>query len=799
MCVVTLLSARSGASESNTFTFPVNQSSIPLFTSHSDPLITWAVEDFAVNVSRRLGVKVLVTDQRFTDVSGVIVSVEPGHPRLAALVNTPHGQWEGFTVFVEHANLHIVGADVRGAVYGLMTVAEKLGISPWQWWADTGVTPVLPEMVAEMGPVMLTGLPLLDSPAVKYRGVFLNDEDWGLLPWASNTLEPSVGNIGPLTYEKIFQLLLRLKANTIWPAMHPGTRAFFTVDGNKAMAERYQIHIGTSHAEPMMRNNVDEWDSAKRGEFDFVNNASRVNKYWESRVSELKDTPQLPIFTLGMRGVHDSHMLGTSSTEQSVQVLQNVLDTQRTMLSDIYGNSNVVKQVFTPYKEVLALYGAGLVVPDDVTLIWPDDNYGYIRRRSNANEQQRSGGSGVYYHLSYWGRPHDYLWLSTTHPALIQFEMARAYADGANQMWIANVGDIKPLEYNMEWFLHLGWTGPDDPDDSARQYLVRQFDRDFGESLAQPLANLMLDHYHLAFIRRPEFMGWSQTEPTTQTGLTSFTETQINQRLDTYEHLVATVNNLEQSLSEAQQSAWFQLVAYPVKGAAAMNRKWLYRHLASLNASPVQQQRLIEKAREAHSDIQQLTATYNGLNKGKWNRMMDASPRRLPVFAEPEVITTGVNVAGQRYKSVLLTVSDMHAPVGTQWRIMPELGYSRSAMTVFPLHSRYFYHEKPSISYQFTLEDAADVLVDVATLPTHANAFDHRLDMSLNGKLIKQTLLNTQGRSESWKQGVLTNRILTQVKLEGLAAGKYELTLAVNQTGIVVDEVLATMIKAGQK
>ena len=788
----TLNSAVLHASEPSSFDFTANQSGLLLHVTHKDPLLTWAVNDFADNVGRRAGRSIEVTEQYVESGAGILVTVDPFHPRLKALENTPHGQWEGFAVFVSGETLHVVGADIRGAVYGLMTIAEKVGISPWHWWADVEVA----AGAVDKASLILTGLPMLESPAVKYRGVFLNDEDWGLLPWAAKTFEPETGNIGPRTYEKIFQLLLRLKANTIWPAMHPGTKAFFTVPGNKAMAQRYQIHVGTSHAEPMMRNNVYEWQTTQRGQFDYVNNSQQVLEYWQSRVEELGDVPDLPLFTLGMRGIHDSHMQGTSSIEESVAVLQQVIQKQRQLLREVYGDKRAIKQVFTPYKEVLALYNAGLAVPEEVTLVWPDDNYGYIRRRSNPQEQLRTGGSGVYYHLSYWGRPHDYLWLSSTHPALIQVEMARAYADGAKQLWIANVGDIKPIEYNTEWFLELGWSGPELDVNNARSFLQQQFARDFGPALAEPLADLMLTYYHLAFIRRPEFMGWSQTEPTTPTSLTSWSESFIHNRLRAYQRLEDSMRALARQVPAQLQSAWYQLVAYPIEGAAAMNRKWLYRQLASTTVKPDVRESYRAKAVQAHRHIQQLTDLYNSQNNGKWAAMMDASPRRLPVFDSPSLINEGVVSTSGYQEPVVLASADTWAPKGAQWRAIPELGYSRHALTVFPLATRSFESKQPTVSYAFDLPVSGDVNIEIATLPTHANQFDHQLKVLLNNKQVEQIALNSRGRSEAWKQGVLANRRVNRLHLSSLSAGHHVLTLAVNQTGIVIDEV--TMTQAGK-
>jgi len=419
------------ADSTDAFVFDIQSDQGEIRVLTDSKLINWAANDVAGDLSVRVGIPFSASNAsdgavRKTGIT-IIVDVDSANTLLKQR-KSEHGIWESFVIYKESNALHITGADERGAVYGLFTLAEKLGISPWQWWADVPLT-------KSETSLQVDGLPLVDGPAVKYRGIFINDEDWGLLPWATKTFEPEYGNIGSATYEKVFQLLLRLKANTLWPAMHPGTRAFFKAPANKAMAQLYQIHIGSSHAEPMLRNNVDEWDHDKSGDFNYVTNSDTVDKYWAERIRQVSDIPELSMFTLGMRGVHDSGMEGIDNDADARAILQTIIDRQRGMLASIFNQPAAsLTQVFTPYKEVLKLYELGLDVPNDVTIVWPDDNYGYIRRRSSTAEQQRSGGTGVYYHLSYWGRPHDYLWLSSTHPALIKFEMQRAYENGARQV-----------------------------------------------------------------------------------------------------------------------------------------------------------------------------------------------------------------------------------------------------------------------------------------------------------------------------------------------------------------------------
>ncbi len=363
------------------------------------------------------GVKPQVSEAVPTGANVILIGTIGKSPVIDSLiaggklnVASIQGKWESFVIqTVDNPvagvgkALVIAGSDRRGAAFGAFDISEGLGVSPWVWWAD--VVPVAKSELwiasarYEQGP-----------PAVKYRGIFLNDEDWALQPWAAKTYEPEVGDVGPKTYAKICELLLRLRANYLWPAMHPSTRAFNHYPQNKIVADDYAIVMGASHAEPMLRNNVDEWDESVRGAYNYVTNRANVLQYWDERA--LANGAYDNIYTIGMRGIHDSPMEGGGTTAEKVTRLENIFADQRQILANrVNPDASKVPQVFVPYKEVLDLYKAGLRVPDDVTIMWPDDNHGYIRQLPTAQERARSGGSGIYYHISYWGTPYDYLWL----------------------------------------------------------------------------------------------------------------------------------------------------------------------------------------------------------------------------------------------------------------------------------------------------------------------------------------------------------------------------------------------------
>ncbi|MCW3110808.1 MAG: hypothetical protein JWQ09_5314 [Segetibacter sp.] len=588
-----------------------------------------------------------VVTNNIEKVSGNVIIIGTFNSRLIQSLKDPYfkqleGKWECYSyklVKQPFKNitqaLVVAGSDIRGTAYGAFSLSEKIGVSPWYWWAD-----VHPEKKKQLS---LEIIPFTSAPpSVKFRGIFINDEDWGLQPWAAKTFEPETGDIGPKTYAKVFELLLRLKANLIWPAMHPSTKAFFHYPSNVIAAEDYQIVIGSSHAEPMLRNNVGEWDEKTMGHFNYLTNKDRIYKYWEDRVKESSDINA--IYTMGMRGVHDGQMEGIKDLKEAVPIVEGIIQEERDLLAK-YSKKDItaIPQVLTVYKEVLDIYDNGLKVPEDITLVWPDDNYGYIHRLNNEKEQSRKGGSGVYYHASYWGRPHDYLWLSSTHPSLIREEMMKAYENGSNNLWVLNVGDIKPLEYNIQIFMDMAYNAtPFKESRFTKQHLLKWSSNIFGKEKGQKIHSILWDYYQLAFQRKPEYMGWSQTEPETKTTYTDFNHfyygDEAQKRIDNYDMLETEVKKMRPQIDEKSADAFYQLVYYPVVGASWINKKFLYRDKSYFYA---RQNRLsahdyAELSKAVYDSIVKETEYFNTrLAGGKWKHMMSMMPRNLAVYQEP--------------------------------------------------------------------------------------------------------------------------------------------------------------------
>ncbi|MDU8957881.1 MAG: glycosyl hydrolase 115 family protein, partial [Bacteroides sp.] len=497
------------------------------------------------------------------------------------------------------------------------------------------------------------------SPSVEYRGIFLNDEDWSLQPWSWKNFEPSdtKGRIGARTYKEIFKLLMRLRANAIWPGMHGITTPFYFVPGAKEAADSCGIVIGTSHCEPLMRNNVGEWKVSERGEYNYITNRESVQSYWTERLKEAGRYENF--YTIGMRGIHDSGMEGVKTLQEKTDALQQVINDQRTLLSK-YVKKDVAKipQAFVPYKEVLQIMENGLQVPDDITLIWCDDNYGYMTRLSDQEQQKRSGGAGVYYHLSYWGRPHDYMWLCTTQPGLVYSEMKQAYDCNARRLWIVNVHDLKPAAYDLELFLDMAWDINSVSPSTLVQHQKNWLCREFGTEAGEKLLPAMLEFYRLCGIRKPEFMGWNQVEldkkkyikgwspiKNTDFSLTEFGG-ELDRYLESYESIKRILSEVEPIIPQERKDAFFAQIKYPVFGAAAMSTKMLEAQRArcifpgscdtNLWTRESQLMNACAKSIKAYQEIRDLTDYYNHkLAGGKWKYSMCYNPRDLYVFYPP--------------------------------------------------------------------------------------------------------------------------------------------------------------------
>lgn len=719
---------------------------------------------------------------------------------------------DGFHISVSGDKINVVGTNGRGTAYGLLELSRMAGVSPWIWWGD--VTPIKKEKLT-----IDDGFSTTQGASVEFRGIFLNDEDWSLRPWSYGNFEKSkFGTIGPKTNKEVFKLLMRLRANAVWPAMHTGTKAFFKDPENKIMADSCGIAVGTSHCEPLLRNNVDEWDVKERGSYNYITNRQAVQDYWIERLKEVKNSNGGNMFTIGMRGIHDGSMEGVKTDEEKFNALQQVIDDQQQLISDYIGDPSKQMQVFVPYKEVLQLYEMGLKVPDYVTLMWCDDNYGYITRLSDTEEQKRQGGGGVYYHLSYWGRPHDYLWLTTTQPGLIYNEMRTAYDHNVRKLWIANVHDPKVAAYDMELFLDLAWDIDCVEGGALGTHLEKWLCTNFGDAAGKKLYPVMRKFYHLSGIRRPEFMGWNQVELNKQTfnrGLSpvsntqfSFTEfgNEADRYMEGYLALANAVEEIESEISPELKDAYFAAIKYPVTAAANHAIKTLeaQRARSIANGSTLSDMFVnnakiyssVAKSQNAYQNIRKLTEHYNlKMSDGKWNRSMNMRPRDLPVFAAPNLPTslTDSEVKEWLGKSekqpyptldtdgvIARNASSYDSHTGNV-KTIDMLGHSNRAVSL---------DKGSSVTYKFNVSDSDKFkTLTTALIPTQPNDNgDLRYSVSIDGGTPTIYSLKEPFRSERWKLNVLRGQALRTMELPHLAPGEHTVTITAIDPHIVIDQ-----------
>ena len=614
------------------------QTAAILYDASDAAVVKRAAELFAADVEAVTGRRPQVTSATGETGPAVIVGTVGGSALIRRLseagkIDTAplEGAWERYLIQTV-ANplpgirkaLVIAGSDRRGAAYGLFTLSELIGVSPWYWWADVPVK--------KHAALHVDAPPTYSqTPSVRYRGIFLNDEDWGLTPWASQTFEPERGNIGPRTYAKVCELLLRLKANYLAPAMHPVSTSFNQIPENKLVADTFAIVMGSTHCEPLLLNTASEWDTKTMGPWNYDKNKEGINRVLTQRVRE--NSPYENVYTLALRGLHDGAMSTTLPMHEKVRMLQQaLLDQRRILAENIDRPVETVPQAFTPYKEVLEIYSNGLELPDDITIVWPDDNYGYMKRLSGVREQRRTGRSGVYYHVSYLGVPHSYLWFSTTPPSLMYEELRKAYDTTADRLWLVNCGDLKGSEMQVSLFLDMAWDIGRFTADNVVSYPARWLAGIFGEAYYDRLEAMTREHLRLAFPRKPEYMGWGyhwnrfdhNCEQLTDTDFSFTNYDEAQRRLEAYRQLGARAEALLHEIGDEARPAFYQLAYYPLRGAELMNRmtlggqrnRWYARQgRAATNA-------VRDEVQRCYDSLQVITRGYNSLLGGKWNHMM---------------------------------------------------------------------------------------------------------------------------------------------------------------------------------
>ncbi|KAF3906313.1 hypothetical protein ABW20_dc0103378 [Dactylellina cionopaga] len=600
-----------------------NSSAPEIWVSNSDfPGVKRTAVDLAVDFGRIVGVNSTVKymDTAASTTKPVIIAGTIGKSpliddlilRSKIKVSDIQGKWEAYTsALVQHPfgnigfpwALVIIGSDQRGTIFGLYNISETIGVSPWYYWAD-------------VAPKKKTGIWVQnvqrtqDSPSVRYRGFFINDEWPALGGWASNVFGSVPFN--KEFYNRLFELCLRLKANYIWPAMW--NSAFYTDDSsNGPLADAYGVFMGTSHHEPMARSEKEQQRDIK-GTWDWITNKAEITEFFRGGIQRAKNWDT--IFTMGMRGSGD-----VASPTLNADSLQDVINTQQSLLRSVLNKTSLadVPQTWVLYKEVGQYYQAGMSVPDSITLLWTDDNAGNLLRTPLANETSRAAGAGVYYHFDYVGSPRDYKWINTIQLSKTWEQMHLAYQKNARKIWIANIGDLKGLEIPTTHFLDMAYdmtkyTTPD----STTEWIKRWATREFGSQIADATAAILNTYGTLIIRRKYELLSRAPFVYSVQ-----FYD-EAERVLNEWSDLLTLTQSTYDSLTQENRTPFFEMVLHPVLAGKTVVELYIK---ANLNAWHYKQRRtstdaLANDVYRLFAEDQSITDRYHNLNGKKWNGVM---------------------------------------------------------------------------------------------------------------------------------------------------------------------------------
>ncbi|GGD12478.1 glycosyl hydrolase 115 family protein [Aquisalinus flavus] len=784
-----------------------------LVDGDADPAVRRVAADLARDLERVSGQDaVLATGKAGVEGPVVIVGVA-GHAGMiddlarAGLIDLSaiEGEWEAFSITVVDnpwpdvpAALVIAGSDRRGAVFGTYDLAEDIGVSPWHYFADVPVV--------QRDDVSITAGTRDDRPVVKYRGLFINDEDPALGSWAREKF----GGVNADMYEHVFELLLRLKGNYIWPAMW-GKSLYGDDPRSGQMADDMGIVVGMSHHEPLMRAHV-EWERHGEGAWNYSTNPEGLQEFWREGMERAKDFDK--VVTIGMRGDGDEAM----SEDTAIDLLEQVVADQREIIADVTGEpASETPQVWALYKEVQDYYDQGMSVPDDVTLLFADDNWGQ-NRRLPTKDLDRTGGFGVYYHFDYVGAPRSYKWTNTNQIEKTWQQMDLAWRRGVEDVWIVNVGDIKPMEFPLDFFLTHAWDPEEMTPDAVASFPAEWAAETFGPAHAEAIGALVTRYSRYAARRKPELID-AGTWPIGTIQGNSLTRGELGMYLDQWQALVADMEAVKEVLDEDQLSAWYQLVEYPILSMA--NIYELY-HAVAWNralaaADDPRANYFADQAEAAFARDAALAEAYHLLEDGKWNHMMAQANIGFEDWRGPDqdMMPEVIRVAGDTPASVrfsgtveradmLIDATDFDRAVpggDLEWSAIANLGqFGSGAMIATPQgQPATTVEDGMRLEYDIDLESAGDIVVGVRLSPTLDTIGEEgvRLGISLddgpvevlNLDLIPHCCGPERQEQVDWDAAVRDNGFTLTAEFDDLSAGAHTIKLWRLDDNIVIEHL----------
>jgi len=736
-------------------------------------------------------------------------------------VDSIKNKWEAYQIQtiqkpfkgIEQA-LVIAGSDKRGTAYGVFEVSKHIGVSPWYWWADVPV-----KKKKEI--FFLKNVCLREHPLVKYRGIFINDE----APAFSGWTREKFGGVNHLVYEKIFELLLRLKANYLWPAMWGN--AFNDDDTlNPILANQYGIVMGTSHHEPMLRAQQ-EWKRYGKGAWDYTTNEAELKSFWKKGIKNMDSRES--IVTIGMRGDGDEPM--TQGT--AINLLERIVADQRRIIEEVtHKPASETPQLWALYKEVQDYYDKGMRVPDDVTLLLCDDNWGNIRRLPKLTDKPRSGGYGIYYHFDYVGGPRNYKWLNTNNIARVWEQMHLAYEYAVNKIWIVNVGDIKPMEFPISFFLDYAWNPEKIKAHDLPNYFTNWATVQFGEKYAKEIGTLIQKYSQYNARRKHELLS-AETY-----NLLQFNEFQ--RVVDDYNNLAIKAQKINDLLPPEYKDAYYQLVWHPIEASSNLNALYLAsaKNKFYANQNNTVANLYADSVKYLYKKDSLISYKYNQeIANGKWNHMMDQTHigytywQQPPFNKMPEVKYVSGN--SQKDESAKVDVRDKTAesliPTNSKgnifyekngyvsieaanyskainaknirWEIIPGIGKDGDGITTFPVTAKGKTVTNGNAYLQFEIYayDTGTVKLNAYFSPTlnfENDSLGLQYAISINNEKPQMVSINKDDKStRAWEKWVANNIIIKTTEHNILKPGKNTIKYWMISPAVILQKIVLHFVE----